>query len=149
MKRPRGFTLIELLIVVVILAVLAALVVPRFLSQPEKAVVSKANMMLGAIVRAQSSCVDSGACLAPLALSAGSPNWATLGMGEPISPSFTYDCAGGAGSSCTATRTNAGTIAYDGAIVSVTVANPPVWDCDFGPGSSASYSNLPEGGCST
>ena len=53
MKRQKGFTLIEVLIVVVILGVLAALIIPRFLNAPEKAIVAEANQLLGSLIRAQ------------------------------------------------------------------------------------------------
>ncbi len=41
-KNSSGFTLIELLIVLVIIAILAAIVVPRFMSAPHKAKVTAA-----------------------------------------------------------------------------------------------------------
>ncbi|MFH1139338.1 MAG: type II secretion system major pseudopilin GspG [Pseudomonadota bacterium] len=44
--REAGFTLIEILVVVVILGILAGLVVPRFMEQPEKARQTKARMQL-------------------------------------------------------------------------------------------------------
>ena len=36
-KKSRGFTLIEVMVVVVILAILASIIVPRILSRPEQA----------------------------------------------------------------------------------------------------------------
>ncbi len=48
----RGFTLVEVLIVVVIIAILASLIVPRMLAQTEKAKAAEALQMVGAIKRA-------------------------------------------------------------------------------------------------
>ncbi|MFZ5802581.1 MAG: prepilin-type N-terminal cleavage/methylation domain-containing protein [Candidatus Omnitrophota bacterium] len=52
-REKKGFTLVEVLIVVVILALLAGLVVPRLLSQPEKAIIAEAQHTLGIIRRGQ------------------------------------------------------------------------------------------------
>lgn len=46
---PKGFTLIELLLVVVILAVLAAVVVPKFANRSEEARVSAAKADISAL----------------------------------------------------------------------------------------------------
>jgi len=46
----RGFTLIEVLVVVTILAILAAVVVPRFLDRPDEARVAKARQDIAALV---------------------------------------------------------------------------------------------------
>lgn len=43
---PSGFTLIEMMVVIVILGILAGLVVPRLMDEPEKARVIKAKMQI-------------------------------------------------------------------------------------------------------
>ncbi len=49
MKRQHGFTLIELMVVLVILAILATLVVPKFMDRPDQARIVKAKQDLAAI----------------------------------------------------------------------------------------------------
>jgi general secretion pathway protein G len=43
-SKQRGFTLIEIMVVVVILGVLAAIIVPKFLGRPDEAKVTKAKV---------------------------------------------------------------------------------------------------------
>lgn len=45
-SASRGFTLLELMIVIVILGILAAIVVPQFMSEPHKARVVQARMQI-------------------------------------------------------------------------------------------------------
>lgn len=52
LKRQQGFTLIEIMVVVVILAILATLVVPKIMSRPEQAKIVKAKQDIQAIENA-------------------------------------------------------------------------------------------------
>ena len=133
-KEQTGFTLIEVLIVVVILSVLAALVIPRMIASPEKAMVAEANHMLGALVRAEQARGDTGGGF----IGAGTlltANWNSLGMAIPASASkFVYACTS---PTCTAARTPTG-----GSSSTLTLnVGTNAWSC------STSYTPLSNGGC--
>jgi general secretion pathway protein G len=51
-RQQSGFTLIEVLVVVVIMAILAAIIVPRIMSRPEQARIVKAKTDVGSISNA-------------------------------------------------------------------------------------------------
>ena len=52
MKRQSAFTLIEVLVVVAILAILAAIIVPRIMDRPDEARRTSAKVEIGSIVQA-------------------------------------------------------------------------------------------------
>jgi prepilin-type N-terminal cleavage/methylation domain-containing protein len=111
MKRKKGFTLIEVLIVVVIIGVLAALIIPRFLTAPEKAIVAEANQMIGTLIRAQQANIDTGGSFVTIADNTTAVSWNKLQLNTPgaavisgAGAKFSYTCTSPV---CTATRSGA------------------------------------------
>ncbi len=111
--NQKGFTLIEIIVVVVILAILAALILPRFLGQTERPVIAEAQENLGALRRAQITRSDTTGLGYLACTGAGGlcvlADYQALGMQTPAAGArFTYVCAGvGAAGACTATRVGA------------------------------------------
>jgi len=105
MKRQRGFTLIEILIVIVILGILAAMILPRFLSQTENAYVAEAQQVLGVLRRAEANYCDMTSCGSSyfgVGADATVADMPTLGLKAIPATNFTYEC--GSDGTCKATR---------------------------------------------
>ncbi len=90
MRRSKGFTLIEILIVVMIIAILASLVLPRMLEQVDRAgrsaeafewmgVIRRAAEKMQTLTGTYTGNLDSAAGASP----ATSGSWGSLGLQEP------------------------------------------------------------------
>lgn len=125
-NRQKGFTLIELMIVVVIIGILAALAIPRFMSATVKAKQSEAKTILKQVYTLQRTYKQGS--------SAGlyAADIADLGFDAPPNAKYTYTISAADAASFTALATDNGSdadlvnnvwsIDEDGAIVEVTPA---------------------------
>ncbi|HOG23016.1 MAG TPA: prepilin-type N-terminal cleavage/methylation domain-containing protein [Candidatus Omnitrophota bacterium] len=103
--NKKGFTLIEVLIVVVIIAVLASLLLPRMAAQTECAIAAEGLQTLGVIRRAQEQRAELSGNWVAVAANANFP--AALGITIGNNTRFNYTCAVNNNiGTCTATRTN-------------------------------------------
>ena len=120
-KKEKGFTLVELLIVVVIVGLLAAIIIPKFLGQPERGVVSEAVTMLSAIRQAEASYY--------LAQStpAYTSNLTDLDLDTTTSTQFTYTIVGGSTFTATATRVDDPNSTQDCPTKTITLTDAGVW----------------------
>jgi type IV pilus assembly protein PilE len=100
-RRQKGFTLIELMIVVVIIGILAALAIPRFMSATVKAKETEARTILNQIYKLQDVYrQETGAC---------SANLAAIGFAPPTNSKYVYAIDAAAGNTFTASATPNGT----------------------------------------
>jgi len=106
-NNKKGFTLIELMIVVVIIGILAALAIPRFMRSTTKAKMSEARQLLKQVYtmqRAYRQENDTYTCNGDVASAAAGDAFADIGVDVGASARYTYTMVAAAGTfTCTAT----------------------------------------------
>jgi prepilin-type N-terminal cleavage/methylation domain-containing protein len=108
-RDEKGFTLIELLVVIIIIGILAAIALPSFLNQANKAKQSEAKTYVGSVNRAQQAYYVENAKFGT--------NTTELGIGIPTATdNYTYQLTGGAvtQASVSATPVSTALLGYGG-----------------------------------
>jgi prepilin-type N-terminal cleavage/methylation domain-containing protein len=109
-KNNKGFTLIELMIVVVIIGILAALAIPRFMRSTTKSKQSEAKQLLKQVYTMQHAYrqeYNAYACNGVSASALLPAAFAVIGVDIGLSARYTYAMVAAANTfTCTATATN-------------------------------------------
>jgi type IV pilus assembly protein PilA len=98
-SAQSGFTLIELLVVIIIIGILAAIALPSFLNQANKARQAEAQTYIGAMNRAQQAYYLQNREFADQA------SFGDLQLGLSDTDNYTYTIVGGGAGSALATNT--------------------------------------------
>ena len=107
LKMTRGYTLSEILIVVVIIAVLASLIIPRFTGQQERGHVAEAVGILSAIRQGETAYhLENKISYMPVDSADCTVGWEDIGVDCPAVGAFTYQVD--AEGTATATRVGGG-----------------------------------------
>lgn len=140
MKRPsNGFTLIELIIVITIIAILAAVALPRFIDAQRDARVAKANAIFGSLraaaALAKARCELDVAVSAPATNCRNSTTRTVVMDGYPVNMVYGYPAATAAGIG-TAAQINPGpdglTLAVSGTGIRYDVVGGTAGQCSVG-----------------
>lgn len=103
-----GFTLIEIMIAILILAIVAAIAVPKMLVAPESAYLAEMNMMMGVLARQQARYMHLIDDNKGVTIDDTQETWDKIGMTMPVNSKYTYTCNGNSGH-CVAQRNISGT----------------------------------------
>lgn len=118
MMKRKGLTMMELLIVIIIMAVMATLMLPKFFGQEERGYVAEAVGILSAIRQGEEAYRLEHTTSGYVFTSGGALDWAALGMDSPASL-FTYSVTG-VTTTYTATAQRTGGGAFAGQTITLT-----------------------------